>query len=174
MNLTPVQQKFILHWGEMGPRWGINRSMAQIHALLYLAGEPLNAETIAETLGIARSNVSTGLRELQSWGIIRMVPRLGDRRDHFESLGDVWDMFRLILLERKRREADQTLALLRECESEASAGDTPDTDTAAKIAAMRELFELGCTFGDAAGKLSPKALRRVFQLGEAVFRFTGN
>lgn len=173
MTLSPVQQKFVLHWGEMGSRWGISRSMAQMHALLYLSAEPLPADTIAETLDIARSNVSTGLKELQSWGVVKVVHRMGDRRDHFESLGDVWDMFRLILLERKRREADQTLALLKECEAEVSAGAGADPATAAKIAAMRELFELGCSFGDAAGKLSPASLRRVFQLGEAVFRFTG-
>ncbi len=174
MTLAAVQKKFILHWGEMGSRWGISRSMAQMHALLYLSAEPLTAETIAETLDIARSNVSTGLKELQGWGVVKVTHRMGDRRDYFESLGDVWDMFRLILLERKRREADQTLTLLRECEAEASSGQTADPATAAKVAAMRELFELGCSFGDAAGKLSPSAMRRVFQLGEAVFRFTGS
>lgn len=172
MTLTPVQQKFILHWGEMGSRWGINRSVAQIHAILYLSPEPLTAETIAETLDIARSNVSTGLKELQTWGIIRITHRMGDRRDHFETLGDVWEMFRLILIERKRREADQTLTLLRECEKEAKS--EPDPASAAKIAAMREFFELSCAFGDSAAKLPPSAIRRVFQLGEAVFRFTGS
>src|ERR1041385_4411444 len=91
-NLTPIQQRFILHWGEMGVRWGINRTMAQIHALLYLAPEPLNAETICERLGVARSNVSNSLRELQNWGIVKIVHLMGDRRDHFESMKDVWEM----------------------------------------------------------------------------------
>src|SRR6058998_1074084 len=118
MELTPVMQKFILHWGEMGTRWGINRTVAQIHALLYLSRKPLHAEEIARTLSVARSNVSTSLRELQSWGIVRIVHVLGDRRDHFESLKDVWEMFRIILEERKRREIDPTLRVLQECVTE--------------------------------------------------------
>src|SRR6185437_960887 len=94
--LGPVRQKFILHWGEMGARWGINRTVAQIHALLYISDRPLHAEEIAETLGVARSNVSTSLKELQGWGIVRMVHVLNDKRDHFESLKDVWEMFRTV------------------------------------------------------------------------------
>src|SRR5262245_1872067 len=104
-GLTAVQQRFILHWGEMGTRWGINRTVAQIHALLFLSPRPLNAEEIATTLGVARSNVSTSLRELQGWGIVRVAHLLGDRRDHFESMKDVWEMFRLIVDERRKREA---------------------------------------------------------------------
>src|SRR5258705_1102101 len=95
-KLSPVQQKFILHWGEMGTRWGINRTVAQIHALLFLSPTPLNAEEISATLGVARSNVSTSLRELQGWGIVRVVHMLGDRRDHFESMKDVSEMLRII------------------------------------------------------------------------------
>src|SRR6267378_8066651 len=114
-HLSPVAQRFILHWGEMGTRWGINRTVAQIHALLFLSPRPLNAEEIASTLGVARSNVSTSLRELQGWGIVRVTHLLGDRRDHFESLKDVWEMFRIIVDERKRREVDPTLELLRSC-----------------------------------------------------------
>src|SRR5881398_3859719 len=101
MELTPLTQKFILHWGEMGTRWGINRTVAQIHALLLLSAAPLHAEAIAETLGVARSNVSTSLRELQGWGIVRVVHILGDRRDHFETLKDVWEIFRIVAEERK-------------------------------------------------------------------------
>src|SRR5262245_14203591 len=96
-KLSPIHQKFILHWGEMGARWGVNRTMAQVHALLYLSQVPLNAEQIAQTLGVARSNVSTSLRELQGWGIVRLIHVMGDRRDHFESMQDVWEMFRVIL-----------------------------------------------------------------------------
>ncbi|HEX7654349.1 MAG TPA: MarR family transcriptional regulator, partial [Verrucomicrobiae bacterium] len=101
-TLTPVQQKFILHWGEMGTRWGINRTVAQVHALLFISPQPLNAEEIVETLGVARSNVSTSLKELQSWGIIKLVHILGDKRDYFESMKDVWELFRVVLNERKR------------------------------------------------------------------------
>src|SRR3954470_12408075 len=118
-KLTPVQEKFILHWGKMGTQWGINRTVAQIHALLFLSPKPLPAEEIAETLSVARSNVSTSLWELQSWGIIKTVHVMGDRRDHYESLEDVWELFRIVLDERKRREVDPTLALLRECVAEA-------------------------------------------------------
>ncbi|MEW6307309.1 MAG: MarR family transcriptional regulator, partial [Verrucomicrobiota bacterium] len=114
-TLTPVQQKFVLHWGEMGTRWGINRTVAQIHALLYISPKPLNAEEIAETLAVARSNVSTSLKELQGWGIVKMVHVMGDKRDHFESMKDVWELFRVVLDERKRREIDPTMAMLREC-----------------------------------------------------------
>src|SRR5438034_9838212 len=103
-RLSPIEQKFILHWGEMGTRWGINRTVAQVHALLYLSSQPLPAEEISQTLSVARSNVSTCLRELQGWGIVRVVHVLGDRRDHFESVKDVWDIFRIVAEERKRRE----------------------------------------------------------------------
>src|SRR5215470_10992711 len=120
MPLSPVQQKFILHWGEMGTRWGINRSVAQMHALLFLSPRPLHAEEIAETLAVARSNVSTSLRELQGWGIVRLVHVMGDKRDHFESLKDVWEMFRVVLDERKKREIDPTMHMLRECIAEAA------------------------------------------------------
>src|SRR5215468_2090260 len=114
-KLSPVEQKFILHWGEMGTRWGINRTVAQIHALLYLSPQPVNAEVIASTLNVARSNVSTSLKELQGWGIVKRVHVLGDQRDHFESMKDVWEMFRVVLDERKRREIDPTVAMLEEC-----------------------------------------------------------
>src|SRR4030081_2186760 len=93
-KLEPIAQKFVLHWGEMGTRWGINRTVAQIHALLFISEKPLPADEIAETLGIARSNVSNSLRELQNWRIVKIVHLLGDRRDHFESMKDVFAMFR--------------------------------------------------------------------------------
>src|SRR5438309_11849066 len=118
-KLTSVQEQFILHWGEMGTRWGINRTVAQIHALLFISPKPLNAEEIAETLSVARSNVSTSLKELQGWGIVKLVHVMGDKRDHFESMKDVWEMFRLVLDERKKREIDPTLHMLRACIAEA-------------------------------------------------------
>jgi DNA-binding transcriptional regulator GbsR (MarR family) len=118
MALSPTEQKFILHWGEMGTRWGINRTVAQVHALLFLSPKPLHAEEIASTLVVARSNVSTSLRELQGWGIVRVAHVLGDRRDHFESVKDVWEMFRIVAEERKRREIDPTLRVLQECVAE--------------------------------------------------------
>lgn len=118
MPLTPTEQRFVLHWGEMGTRWGINRTVAQVHALLFLSPKPLHAEEIANTLTVARSNVSTSLRELQGWGIVRVVHVLGDRRDHFESVKDAWEIFRIVAEERKRREIDPTLRVLQECVGE--------------------------------------------------------
>lgn len=119
--LNPVEQRFILHWGEMGTKWGINRTVAQIHALLYLSPRPLNAEEISEILGVARSNVSNSLKELQSWRIVKLVHVMGDKRDHFEALPDVWETFRIVMDERKKREIDPTLAVLRECLEKAEA-----------------------------------------------------
>jgi len=138
-TLTTVQTQFILHWGEMGARWGINRTVAQIHALLYLSPRPMHAEEIAATLSVARSNVSNSLRELQGWGIVRVAHVLGDRRDHFESLKDVWQMFEIIIAERKRREVDPTLEMLRACLDEQQG--KADSYTTERIAAMLDFFE---------------------------------
>lgn len=124
MKLTPVMERFIVHWGEMGSRWGVNRTVSQIHALLYLSDAPLTAETIAEVLQVARSNVSTSLRELQSWGLVKIIHLIGDRRDHFESQHDVREIFRIIVAERKKREIDPTLTVLRACTTEAGS-ETP-------------------------------------------------
>ena len=115
MKITPVMEMYILHWGEMGTRWGVNRTVSQIHALLYLSPEPLTAEAIAEALSVARSNVSTSLKELQSWGLIRVTHVLGDRRDYFEAEGDTWEMLVTIIEERKKREIEPTLSMLRKC-----------------------------------------------------------
>src|SRR2546423_3105005 len=133
MELTPLTQKFILHWGEMGTRWGINRTVAQIHALLYLSPKPLTAEEITDLLGVARSNVSNSLKELQGWGIVRVVHVMGDRRDHFESMKDVWEMFRIIVDERRKREADPTLTMLRDAVSEAKKPGAADGYTRERL-----------------------------------------
>src|SRR5512139_1313275 len=139
--LSPVQQKFILHWGEMGTRWGINRTVAQIHALLFISQKPLNAEDIVQALGVARSNVSNSLKELQGWGIVRRVHVMGDSRDHFESMKDVWEMFRLVLDERKKREIDPTQRVLRECIAEAESGRQTDPHTEKKLRELAEFFD---------------------------------
>ncbi len=140
MKLSATAQRFILHWGEMGARWGINRTVAQIHALLYLSPQPLHAEEISDTLAVARSTVSTGLHELQSWGIVQVVHVLGDRRDHFTTMGDVWAMFRIVLDERKQRELDPTLDMLRSAieELDSTAGEE---QTREKLNQMLEFFE---------------------------------
>jgi len=139
--LSPVQQKFILHWGEMGIRWGINRTVAQIHALLFISPKPLNAEVIAATLDVARSNVSNSLKELQGWGIVKRVHVLGDSRDHFESMKDVWEMFRVVLDERKKREIDPTVALLRDCVAEAHKDKETDEYTEKKLQELADFFD---------------------------------
>src|SRR5436190_9283682 len=140
-KLGPVEQKFVLHWGEMGTRWGVNRTVAQIHALLYLSPKPLTAEEIADTLSVARSNVSTSLKELQSWGIVRIVHVLGDRRDHFESIKDVWELYRQVMDERKRREIDPTLTLLRDCVIDAEKSGPDDKYTRERIADLLAFME---------------------------------
>lgn len=122
-HLSTVKQQFVLHWGEMGARWGINRTVAQVHALLHVSREPMTAEEIATTLSVARSNVSTSVRELQAWGLVRPVHVLGDRRQHFTSIKDVWEMFRIIVDERKKREIDPTMDLLRQCIGELDKGN---------------------------------------------------
>jgi len=156
-NLDPITEKFVLHWGEMGTRWGVNRTVAQIHALLYLSPQPLNAEDIAKTLSIARSNVSTSLRELESWGIVKAVHLLGDRREHYQAMKDVWEMARVILDERKRREIDPTVAVLRECLKEATGKDTAEMRE--RIAAMLEFVEMVTSLYTQASRLPAGALR---------------
>lgn len=136
MALTTIEQRFVLHWGEMGTRWGINRTVAQVHALLFLSPKSLHAEEIAATLSVARSNVSTSLRELQGWGIVRVVHVLGDRRDHFESVKDVWEIFRIVAEERKRREIDPTLRVLQECVHELKKDGAPSTYTRERLEEM--------------------------------------
>lgn len=173
--LSPIVRKFILHWGEMGTRWGINRTVAQVHALLYLSDCPLNAEDIVDSLGVARSNVSTSLKELQSWGIVRIVHVMGDRRDHFESLTDVWEMFQIILDERKRREIDPTMRLLEECLAEAkrdkSAGDLPDIES--RLAAMLEFFRTMSGWYSQIRKLPQGAVIKFVKLGGRVGKLLG-
>src|SRR5882672_9754379 len=141
-KLSPVEQKYILHWGEMGTKWGINRTVAQIHALLYISPKPLNAEEIADALSVARSNVSNSLKELQGWGIVKLTHVLGDKRDHFESMKEVWEMFRVVLDERKKREIDPTLALLKECIADAEKADVTDEYTTQRLRDLHGFFDL--------------------------------
>ncbi len=166
MNLTPAARTFILHWGQMGSRWGINRTVAQIHALLYVSPEPLHAEAIAETLSVARSNVSTSLRELQAWRLIDVVPVLGDRRDHYATQADVWDMFSRILEERKRREIDPTLALLRACVAEAE--QAGDAHVKERLTEIQSFLETMTGWYAQMQRLPRKLLVKLFRLGDKV------
>ena len=166
LELTPVQSRFILHWGEMGARWGINRTVAQVHALLYLWPRPLNAEQIAATLGVARSNVSNSLRELQGWKIVRVTHILGDRRDHFDSVKNVWELFRIIVDERKRREADPTLDMLRQAVAETKKPGAADAYTRERLAELLQFFELMTAFVEQTRKLPVPALMRIAKMGD--------
>ena len=168
MKLTPIMQKYILHWGEMGTRWGMNRTVSQIHALLYLATSPLPADEITETLSVARSNVSTSLKELQNWGIVRMTHILGDRRDHFEAVKDNWEMLMVIIEERKRREIDPTLTMLRDCVVEAEDDKLTDPEIKDRIKKMLEFMETLNTWSDQMKKLPKPTLVKLMKMGTKV------
>jgi DNA-binding transcriptional regulator GbsR (MarR family) len=169
--LTPVQQKFILHWGEMGTRWGINRTVAQVHALLFISPKPLNADDIVETLGVARSNVSTSLKELQSWGIIKLVHTLGEKRDHFESMKDVWELFRVVLNERKRREIDPTTLILNECIAEAD--KATDVYTQQRLHDLRDFFETTSAWYVQIRQWPTSSIVKFVKLGDKVLKVLG-
>ncbi|TVQ34490.1 MAG: MarR family transcriptional regulator [Phycisphaeraceae bacterium] len=158
----------------MGTRWGVNRTVAQVHALLFLSSRPLNAEEIAETLSVARSNVSTSLRELQGWRLIRPVQRMGDRREYYESLGDVWEMFRIVLEERKKREIDPTLVMLRECVADMGARPPArEAHAADRIRAMLDFFETMNKAHEATRSVSTQKLCRALKAGNFVRRLFG-
>ena len=171
--LSSVQQKFILHWGEMGTRWGVNRTVAQIHALLFISEKPLTAEEIADTLTVARSNVSNSIRELQSWGIVKLVHVMGDKRDHFESMRDVWEMFRVVLDERKKREIDPTIRVLRECIAEAEQGSGTDKYSEAQLRQLQTFFETTTSWYAQVRNWPTAALLRFLKLGDKVLKTLG-
>jgi DNA-binding transcriptional regulator GbsR (MarR family) len=172
-KLEPIAQRFILHWGEMGTRWGINRTVAQIHALLFISEKPLPAEEIADTLGIARSNVSTSLRELQNWRIVHIVHILGDRRDHFESMKDVFAMFRVIAHERKKREIDPTVHVLKDCIAAAGKSKAAEAYTRARLTDLLQFFELAETAHAQLEKLPTPALLKLARLGDRALKLLG-
>jgi DNA-binding transcriptional regulator GbsR (MarR family) len=173
MKLSPVQQKFILHWGEMGTRWGINRTVAQIHALLYISPKPLNAEDLADTLNVARSNVSTSLKELQTWRIVKLVHVMGDKRDHFESTKNAWEMFRMVLDERKRREIDPTITILEECMAEASKEHEGDNYTKERLEELHGFFETTTRWYTQIAKLPVPALIKFLNAGDKMLKALG-
>lgn len=172
-ELTPVAKKFILHWGEMGTRWGINRTVAQVHALLYISREPLHAEEVTTLLGVARSNVSNSLKELQGWGIIRVVHVMGDRRDHFESVKDVWDLFRQVLDERKKREIDPTVALLRDCVAEAERAGASERYSSQKLSELLDFFEKTTAWYEQIRRMPTSAVVKLVGLGDKLRKMLG-
>lgn len=171
VKLTETEQRFVLHWGEMGTRWGINRTVAQIHALLFLARDPLNAEEIAETLQVARSNVSNSLKELQGWNLVRLVHVMGDKRDHFESHRDVWEMFRIIVDERKRREIDPTREVLRACL--AAPAKELDPHSRQRLEALSEFFETTSSWYTQVRNWPQTTLQRFLRLGDRALKVLG-
>jgi len=158
-------EKFILHWGEMGTRWGVNRTVAQIHALLYLSPRPVHSEEIANTLAVARSNVSTSLKELQNWGLIRVTHVMGDRRDHFESLKDVWEMYRVLLEERKRRELNPTLEMLHELMDELEKGGDEEAYTRDRIKDITRFLEGVLSWFEEVRSLPKETILKLMKLG---------
>lgn len=167
MKLTNTAERFILHWGEMGTRWGVNRTVAQIHALLYLSERPLAADEIAETLSVARSNVSNSLKELLAWQLVKVVHVLGDRRDHFDTSKDVWELFKLIVAGRKQREIDPTLALLGELLA------SPDLKSEApavrqRIQETEKFIRILTAWSDEMLRVEPETLMKVMKMGAQI------
>ena|SRR5882757_4781202 len=170
MILTDSMKDFILHWGEMGTRWGVNRTVAQVHALLYLSPEPLTAEEITETLTVARSNISTSLRELQNWNLVQVVPRMGDRRDHFHTSQDLWALFLNVIEQRVEREIAPTLVMLRRCAAEARNERPAQPQITGRIAAMGEFLEELHGWYDEMKSLPPATLRALMRIGTGMTR----
>lgn len=167
MQLSPLKQRFVLHFGEMGSRWGINRTVGQIYALLYASREPINADEIAEALGFSRSNVSIGLKELESWKLVRLTHKPGDRREYFSAPDDIWTIFRTLAEERRKREIDPTLSLLRDVMLE-SPGDPDDRHAQARMKEMYRLITLVTTWFDDVQKLDADALQQLMKMGAKV------
>jgi DNA-binding transcriptional regulator GbsR (MarR family) len=174
MTLTDSARQFILHWGEMGTRWGVNRTVAQVHALLYLSPEPLTAEEIAETLSVARSNVSTSLKELQNWDLVQMDSRIGDRRDYFQTSADVWTLFLTVVDQRIEREIVPTLDMLRRCAIEAHAERPTQRIVAARIRAMEVFLEELLGWYGQMKKLPLGTLRSLVSIGSGITRMLPN
>jgi DNA-binding transcriptional regulator GbsR (MarR family) len=173
MRLTPVMQRYIVHWGEMGSRWGMNRSVAQIHALLYLSAEGLHADEIAETLGIARSNVSVGIKELIGWELVQITHSLGDRRDFFVAQHDPWEVIRVIIEGRKRREIDPTVAVLRECVEQLKGESETPASARERLTGQLEFLETVTSWYDSIKTLPRKTLLKMMPLGHRIAKVIG-
>ena len=167
MALSISQSRFVLHWGEMGARWGVNRTVAQIHALLFVAGRPMHADEIVETLAVARSNVSNSLRELQGWSLVRLVHIAGDRRDHYETSTQVWELMRTIVKERQKREVAPTIAVLRGLLDDPAMKSEPAA-VRLRIAETLELLETLTAWSDEMLRLDTETLTQVLRLGARI------
>lgn len=164
MDLPPLSQSFVLHFGEMGSRWGINRTVGQIYALLFISARPLTADEITDKLGVSRSNVSMGLKELSSWRLVRLSHQPGDRRDYYSAPEDVWAIFKTLAEERQRREIDPTLSMLRDAMLE-SPGSAEEAHAQARMREMHDLIEQLTDWFAEVRKLSPETLEKLMSLG---------
>ncbi len=171
--MTPAARKFVLHWGEMGHAWGINRTMAQVHALLFVSPEPLDAEEIKDLLDVSRSNISTSLRELIAWGVVQRVHAIGDRRDRFVALKDVMETFRVVAAERKSREIDPTVALLEQCLRESRETGDEDSYTAQQIKKMLDFTRMLSDWYAHIERMPTPALLRLFKGGTILAKLVG-
>jgi len=172
MKLSPAVEKYVLHWGEMGTRWGTNRTVAQVQALLlYLSPKPMRADEIVDILSVARSNVSTSIRELQSYGLVRMTHILGDRRDYFECLSDVWELFRVIIEQRKQRELNPTLSMLKVCAIEVEAESETDEITKERIRNMLNFVTTTSNWYEQIQKVPTSTLQKLMKLGSGITKF---
>ncbi len=167
MPLSPLVQTFVLHFGEMGSRWGINRTVGQMYAVLFLAPEPLCADDIVERLGVSRSNVSMGLKELQAWNLVQLRHRPGDRRDFYTTPADLWAIVRTLVEERKKREIDPTLTLLRETIMTAPQTEE-ERHAIARMRELHELIELLTDWYDDVRRLETERLMQLLALGARV------
>ena len=167
MNLSPLSQRFVLHFGEMGSRWGINRTVGQIYALLFVSPRALNADDIGDALAFSRSNVSMGLKELQSWRLVKLRHQPGDRREYFEAPADVWEIFRVLAEERRRREIEPTLSMLRMALLEAPTSDA-ERHAQERMKEMHELIDRLMTWFDDVQKLAPETAMQLMGMGATV------
>ncbi len=172
MDLSITTTRFVTHWGEMGTRWGVNRSVAQIHALLFYFGRPMHAEEITEALGIARSNVSTSLRELQGWKLVKLVHLPGDRRDHYETSVQVWELLRTVVRERQLREIAPTIEVLNQLLADPAIQREP-TEAKLRIKETAELLQTLSAWSDEMLRLDTETLTKVLKLGAKIKRLMG-
>jgi DNA-binding transcriptional regulator GbsR (MarR family) len=172
MNLPPLTQRFVLHFGEMGSRWGINRTVGQIYALLYVSAKPLNADEVGEALSFSRSNVSMGLKELQSWNLVKLIHQPNDRREYFQAPEDVWAIFRTLATERRKREIDPTLSMLRDALME-QPSVAEDIHAQARMRQMHEFIELMTNWLDEVQKMDSATLASLMKMGARVQKLIG-
>jgi DNA-binding transcriptional regulator GbsR (MarR family) len=172
MDLSNTASRFVLHWGEMGTRWGVNRTVAQIHALLFYVGRPMHAEEITDTLGVARSNVSTSIRELQGWKLIKLTHLPGDRRDHYETSTQVWELLRTVVRERQQREIAPTVAVLGELLADPAMSKEP-TEAKLRVKETLELLQTLTAWSDEMLRLDTETLTKLLRMGAKVKKLMG-